>query len=248
MHKKELTSLIIVIVLAGVAYGAWYAQTHGFFGFKAPVPAPQTAGPKPVQGTVSGTTASTITVKVQDGSSSTYTVDATTKIVSQVLAGTPGEGLADIKVGETVLLLPQLDNANVAASINLFTPPVIPQAASLTNVSGSLVSTSTKSIKVQSLSDSSVVTINLTSNTKVVANVQAGEMAPTLSTVYKGVMLSVVGSKNPDGSVDAYDIQILIPLTGSATAAPGTPARAVPGTPAPAMPGSPVPPTQPSTY
>jgi hypothetical protein len=154
-----------------------------------------------------------ITLKLQDSSTKTFSVSTTTKVITQVTSGQTGKRLAEIAPGTTILVQPHELNSTVADMVSVVPlsavsaqdpagPPVF--------VSGILVSVTDNSVVLNTTQDPAL-RVSITKDTDILSNVLAGERGKTLKEATAGMYVQVSGVATSKGLV-AKSIQLLVPL------------------------------------
>jgi hypothetical protein len=129
MIKKSIVSVIVLLVLVAAAAAAYlyYAPAPVSLPTTIVEQLPPAATPdnSVIAGPVTAVSASSITVKKQDGTSVSLTLATSTQIV---MAGDNGQAgtvkkAGDIKLGVMVLVTPSKSDASVALSVVLLPAP-----------------------------------------------------------------------------------------------------------------------------
>jgi hypothetical protein len=217
MIKKILLTCVVLVLLAAAGYGLLYYRwqrittPHSVAELNGGMAQPDT---RVVAGPITDVSVTSITVKKQDGTNATLAVNASTTVISQVASGQTGEGLGDLKVGDMVLVVPVLNNATLAQSINLVPAPTLSTAGvALAYISGTVSAKTASGFTV--VEGGASVSVSATSSTVVLSNVEAGQKGKTLDDITVGSLIQVSGTQS-GRDVAAQSVTLLIPLTSSA--------------------------------
>jgi hypothetical protein len=202
-------AIIVAIIVAGLWFGHWGA------GFGSATPDPNVAAPG---GSVTAVASSSISIQPREGAQKTFSISSTTDIISQVSSGEVGLGLADIKIGDTVVIRPKASSADEAASIEIFSLPEAPQAepdpsapaASGPPVSftGSVLTVSPSLLTVAPDGGGDDIRVAITKRTAVRSNVLAGQKGKTFDDITAGSKVFVAGTAGSNGVI-ANTVQVL---------------------------------------
>jgi hypothetical protein len=211
MKNKKIAGALAAILLIGILAVAAYVVRP-----PSGTPGSQTQDlPKnpPIMGTLVSSTDISVTIALGDQSQKTFTLAEKVQIITQVTSREVGKTLAQIAPGTQVLIQPHEPGSNVADQVSALSAPTIADndpAGPLVTITGTLVSTTTSSLTINTPSDPKMK-VAITKNTIFISNVLAGQKGKTLNDAVPGTYVQVVGIATTKG-LEVKSVQPLVPF------------------------------------
>lgn len=219
LHMHEaLKGIAGIVLLALVVGGAYYMYTlwsgaNPLFGG----PGPDTKALASSFGSLVSSTDTTVTIKLQDGSQTSFPISPLTKVVSTVAEGETAKELSDLPVGSMLLVVPGAGDSGAASVqvLSLTPPPSFAAGEIPVSINGVVVEREGAQL-VLSLKDGGQQRVWVTNKTRILSNVPAGQKGMSFSSLETGAQVFVSGSKDLEGVLIAYTLQMLSATPGVA--------------------------------
>lgn len=214
MKTKAAMAVIALVLLVGAAGALYYS------GVLDARHSTEQEGLPHVSGTLTAVTPANVTITDDEGKAITLSINAQTRVVTQVAAGETGKTLEQLPLQDRVLVVLDESDRTVAGTVTPIPQPFFPpEGATATSTEGAVVSKTATTLTIRQ-DDGFTVEVRVEPSTKVVSNVLAGEKGAGFDSLSAGDRVGIIGTVSADegAAIDVLQIAIIKPLASAAAA------------------------------